>query len=377
MTRALLAALALALPTVVAAQSTSIAPSFAASEMYDSNLLLSARNPKQTIVHRFGPRLEIDRRSETLLLMGGYVLDAEYLQELPREGLHVARQLASFKLRYRPMRKLEIEGDVAYLDTRTPVELSTITALDRGRVRAHHFSAGPSVRYELSRRARAEVGYLFMRDSLLGLTTDAHVAKSGLAYRFSRSDTGSAGLVYRQFVFNGDAIEPSQVALLGWTRRFARRTSASVHAGPRFRSAKAEGVEIDASVRQGFGRTELEATYTRTETMTIGLPGSFETDAGALGATLRVKPSVFRTTAGLARTHGATLQADVLHTRIEATTQVDPWVSLELSLSFNWQRLGTTPVPGGAFAVSAPGNGVFHDLVALTLVVAPPKALEL
>jgi hypothetical protein len=376
---ALLAALALVLPTsVVAAQSTRIEPSFAASETYDGNLFVSPIDPRQTMVHRFGPRVEIDRRTEKLSLIGNYSLDAEYLQELPAEGIHIARQLGSIKLRYRPMRPLTIDADAAYLDTRTPLELSTVTALDRGRVRARRLSLGSAVHYRIDRRASSEIGYLFDRDELLGLTADSHVAKAGGAYQLTRADTGSASVLLRQFIFNGHALAPSQVALLGWTRKLARRASASVHAGPRFRSGQVDGLEADASVRQGFGRTELEASYTRAETIAIGLPGSFETDAAALSATLRVERNLFRAGAGVARTHGATLQADVLHTRIEATTQVHPWLSVQLSLALTWQRLEAAAVASAPTVPSAiPSNHVFHDLVALSLVVAPPKALEL
>jgi hypothetical protein len=380
MKRALTAALALVLPTAVAAQSTTITPSFAASEMYDSNLFVSASNPRQTLVDRFGPRLELARRSEAFSLVGDYVLDAEYLHARPEDGIHVARQLGAIKLRYRPTKKLVFEADAGYLDTLTPVELSTVTALDRGRVRAHHLSLGSSVIYQVDRHLTGELGYLFSRDDLLNLTADSHAAKADVAYRFTRTDTGSATLLFREFIFNGAALEPSQVTLLGWTRRFARRTSVAVHAGPRFRNAKTEGVEADATVHQGVGRAELDASYTRAETMTIGLPGTFETDAAAVSSALRVKPSLFRATAGVARTHGPGLQADVLHTRVDATTQVYPWLSVELSLTFTWQRFELAPAALGASAVAVgavPSNRVFHDLVALALVVAPPKALEL
>lgn len=377
MRRVLPAALALVLPTVVAAQRTQLTPSFEVTEMYDGNLFVSASDPQASVVHRFGPRVEIDRRTAALSLVGRYEIDAEYLHALSQEGAQFARQLGSIELRHRPDGRLTFEGDAAYLDTRAPVELGVVTGFDRGRVRARRLSLGPSVDYELDRRTRGDVGYAFVRDYITGSITDAHVAQTGVAHRFTRADTGSARMLLREFVFDGHTTSPSQVALFGWTRRFARRTSASVHAGPRFRRAEAEGVEAAASVRQGVGDVELEADYTRAETTSIGLPGSLETDAGVLSATLRVDPSVSRVSATRARTHGASLEADVVATRVETTVQVHPWLSVGLSLAFTWQRLEASPAAGGAGAVTGSGERVFHDVAALTLVVAPPKPVEL
>ncbi len=379
------AALALLLPTMVAAQSTSITPSFSVSEKYDDNLYVSASHPERTLVHGFGPRLDLERRSPLLSLSGHYTLDAEYLQDLPAQGLLLARQLGSITLGYQPMKRLTLKADAAYLDTRTSVELNTATVVDRGYVRARRLSVGPSMAYAFDRRTQGGLGYTFSQDHLLGLTTDAHLANAGLAYRFARLDTGSADLLVRKFVFDGAQLPPSEVALLGWTHRFARRASAALHAGPRFRRAAAEGVEVAASLRQGVGRADLEASYTRAETATSGLPGSFETDAALLSATLKWKPSVFSANAGFARTHGAGLQdgaglqADVLHGRIAALTRVTPWLSAELALSVSWQHLQTEPATRAASAAAIGGldRRVFHDIAALTFVVAPPKPLEL
>jgi hypothetical protein len=51
---------------------------------------------------------------------------------------------------------------------------------------------------------------------------------------------------------------------------------------------------------------------------------------------------------------------------------------VDLSLALTWQRLVLTSAPGSTAVASTAGSGrVFHDLLALTLVVAPPKPLEL
>jgi hypothetical protein len=388
MKRAFPAALAWLLPTVVAAQSVTMAPSFAASEMYDDNLFVSASDRQQTFVLRLGPRLTIERNTATLSLVGRYEIDAEYLQNLPNQELEFARQLGAFKLRHRPTKRLALKCDVEYLDTRNSVELfdtrnsvelGTVTPLDRGRVRARHFSVDPSLLYKLDRDTQVEFDYLFARDFIPKSTTDSHIAKAEVVYRFTRDDSGSAGVLLRQLVFNGDARMPSEVALFGWTHLFARRTSVSAHAGPRFRGVKPEGVEADATVRQGFDQTELEASYTRAETTTVGFPGSLQTDAADLSATLRFEPIVFQSSARFARTYGAGLQADVVYTLTKATAQVFTWLSAEISFSFTWQQLETRSSITNT--VATPGGGgitrVFHDVVALTLVVMPPKPLEL
>lgn len=378
MRMALLAALAWFLPTVAVAQSVTMAPSFAASEMYDDNLYVSASDRQATFVHRFGPRLTIERNVATLSLVGRYEIDAEYLQSFPDQGLQYARQLGSLKLEHRPTQRLALNCDAAYLDTRNSVELRTVTTLDRGRVRSRSFSVAPSVHYALDRRMQAELGYSFMRDSIRESTTYAHVAKAEVVRRITRTDSGSAGVLLRHMVFDGDSLAPSEVALLGWTHLFARRTNVAAHAGPRFRGVQPEGVEADAAVRHGFDQTELEGRYTRAETTTVGLPGALQTDAAALSATSRLKPFVFRSSAGFASTHGAALRADVVDTLLEATAQVTPWLSVDLAFFFAWQRLKTPSVtPTGAKPSGSGVTHMFHDVLALTLVVMPPKPLEL
>jgi hypothetical protein len=372
------ATLAWVLPTVVAAQSVTIEPSFAASEMYDDNLYVSASDRQQTFLHRFGPRLAIERNNAVLSLVGRLEIDAEYLQALPAQGVLVARKLGSLKLRHRPMKRLAFEYDVAYLDTLDSVEIRTAATLDRGRIRSRRFSVGPSVHYEIDRRTKAEVGYLFERGLILGSATDVHVARAEAVHRFARTDSGSAGVLLRHLVFDRDALPASEVALLGWTHLFARRTSVSMHAGPRFRGIKPEGVEADASVRHGFDQTELEASYTRAETATIGIPGSLQTDGAALSATLSAEPIVFRSRVGIARTHGAGLRADVADALIEAKAQVNPWLSAGISFSFTWQQLEAWSLTSTAATHNGDGiTHVFHDVIALTLVVAPPTPLEL
>lgn len=376
------AALAWLVPTIVAAQSTSLTPSFSVSETYDDNLFVSASHRQGSFVQGFGPRVQLDRLDKTFSLVGRYALDAEYLTGVPTEGIVIARQLGALDCRYQPMKHLTLKADAAYLETRSSVEFSPATALDRGRVPARRFSVGPTVGYAFDRRTHGDLGYTFSRDSLLGLTTDAHLANAAVAHQFTRLDTGSATVLVREYVFSGAALSPSEVALLGWTRKLAPRTSVAVQAGPRFRQVDPEGVEVAASLHQGIGRTELEASYTRAETATSGLPGSFETDAAMLSATVhttRWKPSALQANAGFARTHGTELQADVLHTRLSALTQVHPWLSVELALSLSWQRVQTAPVAGTASsaASAASDSHMFHDIASLTLVVAPPKPLEL
>lgn len=377
MRRLLPAALAWVLPTLVTAQGTRLTPSFSATEMYDGNLFVSASDPQASIVHRVGPRAEIERRSAAFSLVGRHEIDVEYLHALPEGGIQFARQLGSIKLRHRPDRRLALVADAAYVDTRAPVELGPVTGFDQGRVRGRHLSIGPGVEYEVGPRTLTDASYEFARDAIVDTDTDAHVARAGVAYRFTRADTGSARGLFREYVFDGDTTAPSQVVLLGWTRQFARRTSASLHAGPRFRHVEVEGVEATASLGQGVGPVELEADYTRAEATSIGLPGSLETDAATFSVTLRLEPSELRARATLAQTRGPALEADVLDTRLAATTKIQPWLSIELSLGLTWQRLDTATAPVTGGAASGKGEQVFHDVVALTLVAAPPKPLEL
>lgn len=369
--------LALLTPTVAAAQRTSLAPSFEISAMYDDNLFVSATDPRGSVVHRFGPRVEIDRRSANLSLVGRYEIDAEYLHALAQEGVQFARQLGSIRLGYRPHQRVGLEGDLVYLDTRAPVELGPATGFDRGRLRARRLSLTPSVSYAFDRRTRGDIGYALSRDYISDSITDAHVVQAGIAHRLTRADTASARLLLREFVFDADTTPPSQVAMLGWTRRFGRRTSASLSAGPRFRRAELEGIEATASVRHGIDRAELEGRYTRTETTSVGLPGALETDTAALSASLRLRPTVSSVTATYVRAHGAALDAEVFDIRAETTAQIHPWLSIGLSLTLTWQQLDTAATIGAAAGLRGSGQFVSHDLVAVRLVVAPPKPVEL
>src|SRR5262249_48615992 len=97
MKTALPALLALVLPAIAAAQSASISPLVAASEIYDGNLFATAQQPRRSLVHRLGPRVQLDARSRPFALVGSYTLDAEYVQALPQQGIQLARQLGSLQ----------------------------------------------------------------------------------------------------------------------------------------------------------------------------------------------------------------------------------------------------------------------------------------
>lgn len=378
MKSALPAALALVLPTMAAAQQLEITPSFAATETYDGNLFVSESDPQRTLVHRFGPRIEVERRTAVTSLVGRYELDAEYVHALSEEGLIVARQLGSLTLHAEPTRRLVLEADAAYIDTRSPTELSVVTNLDQGRIRARRFTVGASGAYAFTRRTGGDLGYHFTLDRTPGLRTDTHLANAGLKRRFTRQDTGEVLVLVREFVVDGAVRAPSEVVLLGWTRAFARRTSATVRAGPRFSPVDPDGVEADAALRHGLGRTEIEARYARTQTVSPGVLGPFESDSAAVSATVTARPSTLRASVGVSRSQGAALVADVLYTQLAASTRVHPWLEAELSIGLTWQRLSSDAAPGASGVVTDPGTThAFHDVVALTLVIAPPEPLQL
>jgi hypothetical protein len=394
---ALPVALAWLVPALVAAQSASLSPSFAASEIYDGNVFATSSHPKASLVHRFGPRAEVDLRAAPFELDARYLLDADYVQAVPDAGLQLARQTGTLQLRYRPMKRLTLQTEATYLDTRTlvafgatpialdgrptppPVRtgLDARTALDRGRIRARRLSVNPYAEYRVDRRTRVEAGYVFSQDTVLGLQTDAHVGRAEADYRFTRADTGSTTLVVRKFLFDMGTLAPSQVVLVGWSHRFARRTDAGVRVGPRFRDVALDGVEAEATVRHGFRRLLLELTYTRGETVTLGLPGAREIDEAALRAGLKLGVGLFSLTSGVARTHGSGIRADMEYTQLSATAPVHPWIALALSFALSWQQLAPTSSSSTAAPLPGVGTGqVFHDVIALTAVVAPPEPLQ-
>jgi hypothetical protein len=377
MRSALPAALTLVLPTMVAAQQLHITPSFAVTETYDGNLFVSESDPQRTLLHRFGPRMEVERRTPVTSLVGRYELDAEYVHALAREGLLVARQLGSLTIHAEPTRRLVLEGDAAYIDTRSPTELGAVTTLDQGRIRAQRFSIGASSAYALNRRTHADLGYRLTLDDAAGLRMDAHLANAGLRRRFTRHDTGEVQALVREFVVDGSTRPLVEVLLLGWSRKLARRTSATVRAGPRFSGLEADGVEADAALLHGLDRTELEARYARTQTVSPGVRGPLETDSAALSATVTVRPSALRSSIGVSQSRGAAVVADVLYAQVAAGTRIHPWLEAELAVGLTWQRLGTDTASGVAGASDQSTTHTFHDVVALTLVVAPPEPFQL
>jgi hypothetical protein len=284
--RAAVFAAALVAPTAAAGQVGgygSITVTVTGAE--DGNLFSEPENPQSDLVARMGSTFEAGYISEPFKLVMQYAFEAERYREHPELDKDLARQDAALQLRRMVTRRLVLDLRSRFLETRSPRELNLESGITMGLLQARRFVGRPSMTYELSTKTRLGLGYEFRRDTLAGgITTDVQQAQIGLTRQTGRRSSVRLEYRARRFEFGDAALQDAHVALLGWQRDISRRAGLEVMAGPRY-SARAIQPEISANLYVRFRESELYASYSRTQSTSIGHSGTFENQYTSVGAT--------------------------------------------------------------------------------------------
>jgi hypothetical protein len=269
---------------------------------------------------------------------------------------------------------LTLELTAAYTETQTPEELNLVSGLATGRQRASQLLLSPSTTYRFDPFTTGTGAYTFTDESSGDIATDIHVADLSLDRRLTPMDTGSVGYLFRYFDFTSDRVlaedtVSSHSFLLGWTRQLTPFTRFELRAGPRF-SEGSINAEAFLSVSHRLKHGELSFTYARTQTTVAGEAEVVNTDGVSAVLTYQllrylkvsVAPLYSRNTLGDS-------DADVYQMRLNATYQINEWLSLQGSYFFSFQqgRLSSdTPVE------PISDDDILHNIVLFGFVISYP-----
>lgn len=163
------AAILLTAPAPVIAQGTAFGSLGAiVGQEYQFNIFAtppSFGKPATDMVTRLGPIAEAGYRSDVFAIFGRYEASAERFWRHPELNRTIGRQDGAAQLMVRPSRAMEIGVNGSYMDTFTPLDLSTPDAIVLGRVHAERLAARPELLYDW-RRARFAFDIEFAREIL-------------------------------------------------------------------------------------------------------------------------------------------------------------------------------------------------------------------
>jgi hypothetical protein len=358
-----------------------VTPSFSFGEVYDDNIFSASSGREQDLISRFSPGIQVGYQSTPLTLSGGYTFDSEVFVVHPELTTAQARQRASLDVRYLPISSLTLSLTNTYIETQTSGDINVQTGIQEGRVRTEQLAFLPSIAYRFDPLTTATGGYGFTKTEQAGGTTnDAHIVNWALDRRITSLDTGSLGYIFRSFRFDGDSFTDgdsfaggetttSHAFTFGWTRQITPLTEISLRAGPRF-SEGSVNAEALASLRHRLEHGELSFTYSSSQDSVAGEAGAVNTHSFSASLTYRflqflevgAAPAFYRNTRGNA-------EAKVYQLNLNATYQINQWLSLKSSYLFSFQQglLDSTP------AIAQPGNGnILHNIALLSLVITYP-----
>lgn len=349
-----------------------ITPSLDLNQVYDDNIFSRATNRKGDFIFRATPAIQAGYQSLPFTLLGRYSFDSEVYASHTELNSTRIRENASAQLGYQPIQPLSLSFSGNYIKTQTPRDINLLTTgVEANRSQAQSFSFLPSVTYQLSPLMEASGSYSFTQDKQEGKTsTDTHTTNANLNRKLTPRDTVGIGYSYRHFRFsdNGDGnaadngTVTSHVASLSYTRELTPLTTVTLRGGPRFSEGSVKP-DVTASINHTFKNGRLAFNYGRSQTTSIGLGGTVDTESFNLLLTyqplrdldLSVSPALFRNS----QTGN---DADVYSLQLTAHYRMLKWLTLAGSYQFSLQQ-GTL----NSASVSK-DQDILHNILFLTLV---------
>lgn len=359
------------IPTTAQAQAGFyVTPSFSVAEVYDDNLFSTSSRREQDIISRFSPGLQAGYQSTPLTLLGRYTFDAEVFANHPELTDAQAHQQASIAFQYLPAQWLTLAFTSEYIETPTPRELNKQTGLEGGRVRAQQYAFGPSIAYGFDPFTTGTGGYTFTKDEESGgVTTDTHSVSLGFGRRITPWDTGSLGYTFSLFRFDSEGTTTSHAFTVGWTRQLTSLTSIVLQAGPRFSEGSVDP-EVSASIRHRLKQGDLSFTYSRSQNTISGRAGTVNTESFTGAVTYQLLPFLqVGAEPRFSRNTGAASEAKVYEVSLNATYQINKWLSLLGSFNSSLQQGSLDSVT----ATSELGDeDIHHNILLLSVAITNP-----
>lgn len=360
---------ALVVPATALAQGRQLTSNISASvsQIYDANLFAapSSAAPQGDVITRVGPAFDLAYRARTLITTAHYELQAERYLNHPALTSNTSHQDAAIGLRYLPSKLLNLNLTAGYVRTQTPSELNTDSQLGFGRAPAERVGVNSTAGYKWSRVTKLTGEYVFGRDTLIGVMSNAsHRARVGLQRSDGARNSFRVDYEFRNFETGVRVWSPAHVMSAGWTHQLTRRAGFEIMAGPRL-SEGATRAEVSAALHYQASHGDYSIRYASTEMTTFGELGAVEVQRIAIGA--RYRParwwSLTATPAFTASVRGNT-RVPVYALGIESAFDLTRRFSLVA-----WGRAGTQR---GTLSGS-PGVIPYRTL-GVTLRIAPPHA---
>jgi len=341
------------------------APSLSVSESYDDNLFSTPSDPQRDYVFRVSPGIEAGYYSLHAALVGRYNLGAEYFRDHPALSTPWARHDADLDLQLASAGGLRFDARQSYLQTYAPSELTPLTGLDLGRVRARRFASAETLSQRLGARSDGTLAYTLTDDDLAGGPHGrTHEGTLTLARVLGSRDSGSLSYGARRFEFEAEPTHTAQVALLGWEHELAARTRFKLSGGPRFGDGPVKA-EAGFELRHQLKRGELALLASQTQTRVVGFDQPVTAQAVALNLTGQLGRAFSLTFApGFARDSIDGSAANVYRVALEAGYRIARWLSLLVSDQYNFQR-GLLGVTGT--------ERIRHNVVSVSLAALVPE----
>lgn len=268
---AALGGLAASLPSMPAwcDSATNLTPSVTVGRGYDDNLLFTPTGQQASAFWRVSPALEADYLSAPLTVAAFLTVDAERYTQHPELNGNAVRRDEAVDVTYTPAERLTLTGDLDYISTYTPAELTAGSSFGFGRTRARVYTAKPTLTYRLDPVLTGRMGLEYEEDELVGsVNSFARTPYLGMDYATSQRSTWSLDYADTDYGFSNRSVT-SRVLTAGWAYDFGPETKMTLAAGPRNTDGETTA-EVAATWRSSFEDGSIFLNYARSQTMVFG-----------------------------------------------------------------------------------------------------------
>ncbi len=245
--------------------------------------------------------------------------------------------------------------------------------------------------------------YLFDNSHQVGApTNDSHSANARFSHRFSETDVGDVGYIYRHFSSSNSetssatpeptpppsvlvlpSVTDSNAVTLGWSHQFSALTEVALRAGPRFSDNESIHAEASASITRRLAqRGQANFIYLNTQSSSAGIAGAVNVSSytGSLTYDL-MEPLTSGIYLGLYQSsnpgegHGKI--TDVYAAGMSLRYRLLEWLSIVFNYDFSYQDGVVTQVPStSSDIVVSQGNGTIQrNIVSIGLEASEPFRL--
>jgi len=275
---------------------------------------------------------------------------------------------------YRVEPRTTVTGAAEYSTTNSPVELNADTGLIFSRAKAERLVAHGAVTRRLTPTTASTADYVFTEYSVAGaLSILTHAATLGVNRRVSLRDTVTADYQLHQYVF-GSFAQTSHGLRIGWSRTVTESSTFEIAGGPRL-TGGAASPELSASMHRRFESGDLSLAYARTQTTSIGLARTVETQRVSATGSWKPRPTLRTEVSGAfyRSTEGALL-ADVQRLSLAVTRRMTRTAALEAMASVYVQRNTLGALRDGMIAPVFATGTIPQQVVMIRCVVDRTRA---